>query len=107
MKLYVVINIASQIEGQLMVVKVEKTFPDRDNAEAHLKSLPNQAVETIPTEAGELKCVCQRSVFEIELPGYVLSKEPNMIAPVDQSAVATSVNDRDQERQSRNYKELL
>lgn len=67
MKVYIVQNVARQVEGDLMMVQVEKGFQDRKEAENHLATLPRQKTEMLKTEMGEIECFCVRGIYEIEV----------------------------------------
>ncbi len=96
MNLFIVINVASQVDGQLILVQVEKATATKTEAEEFLASLPKQTVQKIATEGVEVECVCQRNVFEIEMPGYTLTK--------DSDGIITPSTEAD--RLARNYKTI-
>lgn len=67
MRAFIVQNVARQVEGDLMLVQVEKGFADRAGADGYLASLPKQSVQTIKTEMGSIECFCVRGVYEVEI----------------------------------------
>lgn len=74
MKIYIVQNVARQVEGELIVVQVEKAYLERSHAERHLSSLSRQRTEILTTEAGQIQCFCVRGIYEVEV-------EESLVAP--------------------------
>lgn len=66
-KLYVIVSVARQVEGEIVVVKPERAFRSREKAEESVSKLAKQYAETITTPTGPAQCVCTRGVFEIEV----------------------------------------
>jgi glyoxylate utilization-related uncharacterized protein len=74
-KLYAVITVARQVEGEYVFIKTEKAFSSAQKADALLKSLKTQYVaedgkwkpQVISTGQGDATCQCEVGVFEIEL----------------------------------------
>lgn len=74
-KLYAVITVARQVEGEYVFIKTEKAFKSAQKADALLKSLKNQYVtedgkwkpQTVSTGQGDAICQCEVGVFEIEV----------------------------------------
>lgn len=77
MKVYIVQNVARQVEGDLMVVQVEKGFVVKDDAVQYLAELPVKSVQKVKTEIGEIECLCVRGVYEVE----IAPPARNMISP--------------------------
>ncbi len=67
MKVFVILNVARQVEGELMVVKSECGFLEREKAEKHLASLPRQKTEVLKTEVGDIECLCVRGIYEVDI----------------------------------------
>lgn len=67
MKLFAVISIARQVDGEYCVVKVEKAFTRSESADAFSKNLSKKYAEIIQTPSGPIDCVCERGVFEIDV----------------------------------------
>jgi hypothetical protein len=67
MKVFAIISVARQVDGEYVVVKVEKAFKTAGKADEHAKTLAKRYAETIPTPGGPMACVCERGVFEIEV----------------------------------------
>lgn len=67
MKVFAVISIARQVDGEYCVVKVEKAFINSTSADNFSKQLAKRYAETIQTPNGSIECVCERGVFEIEV----------------------------------------
>lgn len=74
MKIYVVLNVARQVEGDLVVVKTEQGFSDRWMAEEYLNMRNRMAVETVRTDAGDMDCLSVRGIYEVDVLG---SKSPD------------------------------
>jgi hypothetical protein len=67
MKAFAVISVARQVDGEYVVVKVEKAFKSATKAEDFTRNLSRQYTESIATPAGPMQCVCERGVFEIDV----------------------------------------
>jgi hypothetical protein len=67
MKVFAVISVARQVEGEYVVVKVEKAFLQASKADEYAKSLVRAYTESIPTASGPIQCVCERGVFEMDV----------------------------------------
>lgn len=67
MKVFAVISIARQVQGEYVVCKVEKAFTSATKAGEYASSLARQYAETIQTPSGPMPCVCERGVFEIDV----------------------------------------
>ena len=67
MKLFVVVSIARQVNGEYCVVKVEKAFTKQTSADSFSKNLAKKYAEVIQTPNGSIECVCERGVFEVDV----------------------------------------
>lgn len=67
MKVFAVLSIARQVQGEYVCVKVEKAFTSTVKASDFANRLAKQYAETITTPAGTIECVCERGVFEIDV----------------------------------------
>lgn len=67
MKVFAIISIARQVDGEYVVVKAEKAFKQASKADEYAKSLVKRYTESIPTPSGPMACVCERGVFELEV----------------------------------------
>lgn len=67
MKVFAVISVARQVEGEYVVVKVEKAYLQASKADEYAKSLSRAYTESIPTATGPIQCVCERGVFEMDV----------------------------------------
>lgn len=67
MKVFAIISLARQVDGEYCVVKVEKAFKSSTKAGDYANTLARQYAETINTPSGPMKCVCERGVFEIDV----------------------------------------
>lgn len=67
MKAFIVQTIARQINGEYIVVKIEKAFSRASKADEYAKNLAKNYNETINTPSGPVQCLCERGVIEIEI----------------------------------------
>jgi hypothetical protein len=74
--IHVVITVARQIEGEIIMIRVEKAFRDPGKASAFAKEMQATYVEkqgqqkpvTLTTQEGQsVDCFCEIGVFDIEL----------------------------------------
>lgn len=74
-KIYAVITVARQVEGEYVFIKTEKAFKSPKKADDLLRSLKSQYVtedgkwkpQLVSTGQGDATCQCEVGVFEIEL----------------------------------------
>ena len=66
-KLFAVISVARQVEGEYIVIKPEKVYRDASKAEKYVNQLAKNYAETIQTPTGIVQCLCTRGVFELEV----------------------------------------
>lgn len=74
-KIYAVITVARQVEGEYVFIKTEKAFKSAQKADALLKALKGQYVapdgkwrpQVVSTSQGDATCQCEVGVFEIEV----------------------------------------
>lgn len=69
MKAYIVINVASEVEGRLTAVKIEKAFTTAEAAQKYMDNLPKSYPDQIKLPDQTIKCWCERNVQEIEIEG--------------------------------------
>ena len=67
MKVFAIISIARQVDGEYVICKVEKAFTSANKADEEAKKLARNYAETISTPSGSIQCVCERGVFEIDV----------------------------------------
>lgn len=67
MKVYFVVTVARQVEGDIISVSFEKCFSDQDKAEAYYKTLREEPLRTLQTENGPIQFACERRIHEIDL----------------------------------------
>jgi hypothetical protein len=67
MKIFLVVSVARQIDGEYVVVKAEKAFKESTKASEFANGLAKRYAETINTPSGPLQCVCERGVQEVDL----------------------------------------
>ncbi|MHA1948730.1 MAG: hypothetical protein ACW99G_03190 [Candidatus Thorarchaeota archaeon] len=76
-KIFAVITVARQIEGEYVFIKTEKAFTSASSADTLLKNLKAQYVtqdgkskpQTITTSQGVADCHCEVGAFELEIEG--------------------------------------
>jgi hypothetical protein len=80
MKIFTVLTVARQINGEYVFIKTDKGFTKAKNADVRLKELKAEYTHegkakpiTITTPQGQAECICEAGVFEIEID----LKEPN------------------------------
>jgi glyoxylate utilization-related uncharacterized protein len=74
-KIFAVITVARQVEGEYVFIKTEKAFKSAQKADALLKALKGQYVtsdgkwkpQQVSTPQGDAVCMCEVGVFEIEV----------------------------------------
>lgn len=67
MKVFLIVNVARQINGEFIFVKVEKAFKDILKAETYFNSLAKNTKQLIQTAQGfSVECSCEYSIFDIE-----------------------------------------
>ena len=67
MKVFVVMSIARQVDGEYCVLKAEKAFKKASKADEYANGLAKRYTESIPTPGGPMACVCERGVFELDV----------------------------------------
>lgn len=66
-KVFAILSVARQVEGEYVVIKPEKAFFEASKAENYVNKLSKQYAETIQTPTGSVQCLCTRGVFELEI----------------------------------------
>lgn len=68
MKAFAIISVARQVDGEYVIVKVEKAFTDTTKAQTFAQNLASRYHEEILMPNGvAVSCICERGVFEIEI----------------------------------------
>jgi hypothetical protein len=75
MKLYAVITVARQVDGEYVFIKTEKAFFSAEKADKYLKSIKGSLVtedgkwkpQLISTPNGEAVCQSEVGIFELEV----------------------------------------
>lgn len=67
MKVFAVVTVARQIDGEYVLVKPEKAFQKSSKAEAYAANLAKNYTEVIQTPHSAIECFCERGVFEIDV----------------------------------------
>lgn len=73
MKVYFVVTVARQVEGDIVSVSFEKCFSDQEKAENYYKKLRNEPIKTVNSENGPIQFACERRIHEIELDEETVS----------------------------------
>jgi hypothetical protein len=68
MKIFAVVNVARQINGDMVFVKVEKAYKNANKVEEFLNQIPQKSNELIENSSGfSIECSCLRSLYEIDV----------------------------------------
>jgi hypothetical protein len=67
MKVWALVTVARQVQGEYIAVKIEKAFTRASKADEASKSLAKQFTETLQTGSGPIECLCERGVVEIDV----------------------------------------
>jgi hypothetical protein len=67
MKVYFVVTVARQIEGEIISVSFEKCFSDQEKAENYYKKLRQEPIKTLQTENGPIQFACERRIHELDM----------------------------------------
>jgi hypothetical protein len=67
MKIYVIINVANEIDGRLTAVKIEKAYKDKASAEKFMASNKTSYLEDLQVDSQKLKMLCERNVQEVDV----------------------------------------
>lgn len=74
-KIYAVISVCRQVEGEYVFIKTDKAFTSAQKADSLIKTMKSQFVtadgkwkpQVVSTSQGDATCQCEAGVFEIEL----------------------------------------
>lgn len=68
MKIFAIINVARQVDGDMVFVKIEKAFKSNTKADDYIKSYDKSSTEMIQNSSGfSVQCSCLKSVYEIDV----------------------------------------
>ena len=68
MKIFLVITVARQYEGDIISIRHEKAYKTASQAQEHLNSLKKSFVETINVpNIGPIEFFCERGIQEVDL----------------------------------------
>jgi len=68
MKVFFVVTVARQVEGEIVSVRFEKAFTTATKADAYVKTLAKTSTETITVPGqGPVQFVCERGTHEIDV----------------------------------------
>ena len=66
-KVFCVISMARQVNGEMVWNKPEAAFTSAQKAEEFAKNLARQYTESIQTSQGPVECFCERGILEFEV----------------------------------------
>jgi hypothetical protein len=68
MKVFAIMNVARQLNGDMVFVKIEKAFISGSKAQEYLKTVETNTTELIQNSSGfSVECNCLRSLYEIDV----------------------------------------
>ena len=68
MKIFAIMNVARQINGDMVFVKVEKAYKSITQAQDYLGKQQEKTNELIQNSSGfSIECSCLKSLYEIEV----------------------------------------
>ena len=68
MKVFAILNVARQINGDMVFVRVEKAYNSFNSAQDYLSKQPEKNNELVQNSKGfSVECSCIRSLYEIEV----------------------------------------
>lgn len=67
MKLFFVVTVGRQVDGDMITVRFEKCYARASKAEEYAKSMGKTVTESVNTATGPVRFVCERGVHEIDL----------------------------------------
>lgn len=68
MKAFAIVSVARQVDGEYVVVKIDKAFLNREKAQTFAQNLAMRYNEQISMPDGtSISCICERGIFEIEI----------------------------------------
>ena len=68
MKTFIIVNVARQINGEFIFVRVEKAFKDLKKAEDYLNSVEKNYKDVVQNSSGfSVECMSSRGIFDVEI----------------------------------------
>lgn len=71
MKIFVLMTIARQVEGDMVQVRIEKAYQALEQAQEHMNSLAKTYLEhmDVPSQGGieKIEFFCERSIHEVNV----------------------------------------
>ena len=67
MKVFCVVTVGRQVDGDMITVRFEKCFSRASKADEYAKALGKVTTETITTATGPTPFVCERGVHEMDV----------------------------------------
>lgn len=66
-KVWAVVSVARQVEGEFVCVKPEKAFLQASKADEYANALAKKYAESITTPVGVIQCICERGIIELDI----------------------------------------
>jgi hypothetical protein len=67
MKVFAIVDVARQINGDMVFVKIEKAYLSLTKAQEYLKTVENNTTELIQNSSGfSVECSCIKSLYEMD-----------------------------------------
>lgn len=66
-RIFCVITVARQVDGEYVAIKPEKAFLKASQADEYSKTLAKKYAENVATPMGLIQCLCERGVIEIDV----------------------------------------
>lgn len=68
MKVFAIVDVARQINGDMVFVKIEKAYTNISKAQEYLKTVEEKTTELIQNSSGfSVECSCLKSLYEIDV----------------------------------------
>lgn len=67
MKVFAVVTLGRQVQGEYVLLRAEKAFTQASKADEYVKGLAKTFTEKIHTATGPIECLCERGVFEMDV----------------------------------------
>jgi hypothetical protein len=67
-KVFAIVDVARQINGDMVFVKIEKAYTNISKAQEYLKTVEEKTTELIQNSSGfSVECSCLKSLYEIDV----------------------------------------
>ena len=68
MKVFAILDVARQINGDMVFVKIEKAYSSITKAQEYLKTVEGNTTELVQNSSGfSVECSCLKSLYEIDV----------------------------------------